>query len=292
MRILETTRVTLRDAGRAVVRKKMKSGLILAFVVAAAAGFGRSASATVVDLTTSDSGTINGAQFVFTDQQPTGTGVIDPFLREQVGGSGGIEQGYNTSGTPVPFDDKPGPWTHNITVGDLNNTITTLNGTQYYTLLLDVNEPGGSKSLVSLDQLNFYTSTTGSITSTNTSDLGTLRYSLDAGMDSFVLIDAARNHGSGSGDVLAYIPVANFAGTQSSDYVYLYALFGQNHSTYGDTQAQGGFEEWSLVNNAAPVPEMSALFPIVGLLVAACATQHVRKRNARRLALARKISVG
>ena len=38
--------------------------------------------ATVVDLTGSnDSGTINGAQFVFTTPQPTGTGVIQPFLR-------------------------------------------------------------------------------------------------------------------------------------------------------------------------------------------------------------------
>jgi hypothetical protein len=51
------------------------SSLLLSFVTAV--GY-----ATVVDLTGSnDSGTINGAQFVFTTPQPTGTGVIEPFLR-------------------------------------------------------------------------------------------------------------------------------------------------------------------------------------------------------------------
>jgi hypothetical protein len=51
------------------------SSLLLSFVTAV--GY-----ATVVDLTGSnDGGTINGAQFVFTTPQPTGTGVIEPFLR-------------------------------------------------------------------------------------------------------------------------------------------------------------------------------------------------------------------
>lgn len=284
---METVKAMENEGGRSGF-SKLWAALFLLVSVAAVPP---SARATVVDLTQTDSGSINGAQFVFTTQQPTGTGVIDPFLREQVNGSGGIEQGYNTSGRPAPFDDKVGPFTHDLTIGDLSHSIQTVNGVQYYTLLLDINEPA-SRSLVSLDQLNIYTSPTGSTTSTNLNDLGMLRYSLDAGMDSFVLLDAARNHGSGSGDMLAYIPVADFAGSKPNDYVYLYALFGQNHPQYGDTQAQGGFEEWSLVNNAAPVPEMSALFPIIGLCAAAYATQHVRRRNARQLATVKKISVG
>ena len=114
--------------------------------------------ATVVDLTGSnDSGTINGAQFVFTTPQPTGTGVIQPFLRLE---NSPVEQGYNTSGG-TPFDDKAGPWTHDLTFGDLQNTQVTLGGASYFKLLLDVNEPGGSKSLISLDQLQFYTSKVG-----------------------------------------------------------------------------------------------------------------------------------
>src|SRR5919201_5392012 len=89
------------------------------------------ASATIVDLTGSnDSGSINGAQFVFTTQQPTGTGVIQPFLRVE---NTPVEQGYNTSGG-TPFDDKAGPWTHDLTFGALQNTEVTLGGVSYFKL--------------------------------------------------------------------------------------------------------------------------------------------------------------
>src|SRR5438874_10367664 len=210
--------------------------------------------ATVVDLTGSnDSGAINGAQFVFTAPQPTGTGVIQPFLRVE---NTPIEQGYNTSGG-TPFDDKAGPWTHDLTFGDLQNTQVTLGGVSYFKLLLDVNEPGGSKSLISLDQLQFYTSKVGSQTTSNVGSLGTLRYTFSSG-DS-VILDASRNHGSGSGDMYAYIPTSDFAGTKTSDFVYLYAHFANTDNS------QAGFEESALVN-AAPIPEMNALFPIIGFL--------------------------
>jgi len=107
--------------------------LIVAIIICTTVGY-----ATVVDLTGSnDSGTINDAQFVFTTPQPTGTGVIQPFLRLE---NTPIEQGYNTSGG-TPFDDKAGPWTHNLTFGDLQNTEVTLGGASYFKLLLDVNEP-------------------------------------------------------------------------------------------------------------------------------------------------------
>jgi hypothetical protein len=133
--------------------------LIVAIIICTTVG-----RATVVDLTGSnDSGTINGAEFVFTTPQPTGTGVIQPFLRLE---NSPVEQGYNTSGG-TPFDDKAGPWTHDLTFGDLQNPQVTLGGGSYFKLLLDVNEPGGSKSLISLDQLQFYTSKVGSQTTSN-----------------------------------------------------------------------------------------------------------------------------
>ena len=229
------------------------------------------AHATVVDLTGSnDSGTINGAQFVFTTPQPTGTGVIQPFLRLE---NTPVEQGYNTSGG-TPFDDKAGPWTHDLTFGALQNTQITLGGVSYFKLLLDVNEPGGSKSLISLDQLQFYTSKVGSQTTSNVRSLGTLRYTFISG-DS-VILDASRNHGSGSGDMYAYIPTSDFASSKTSDFVYLYAHFGNTDAS------QAGFEEWALVN-AAPIPEMNALFPIIGFFALAFATQHLRRRHARQL---------
>ena len=53
-------------------------GIVLIVAISICTTVGR---ATVVDLTGSnDSGTINGAQFVFTTPQLTGTGVIQPFL--------------------------------------------------------------------------------------------------------------------------------------------------------------------------------------------------------------------
>ena len=46
--------------------------------------------------------------------------------------------------------------------------------------------------------------------------------------------------------------------------------------------SQAGFEEWALVN-AAPIPEMNALFPIIGFFALAFATQYLRRRHARQL---------
>jgi hypothetical protein len=246
--------------------KMIARSIVLIVAIITYAGVG---CATVVDLTGSnDSGSINGAQFAFTTPQPTGTGVIQPFLRVE---NTPTEQGYNTSGG-TPFDDKAGPWTHDLTFGDLQNSQVTLGGVSYFKLLLDVNEPGSSKSLISLDQLQFYTSKVGSQTTTNVGALGTLRFTFGAA-DS-VILDSSRNHGSGSGDMYAYIPTSDFAGTKKNDFVYLYAHFGNTDAS------QSGFEEWALVN-AAPIPEMDSLFPITGFFAVAFATQRLRRRHTR-----------
>ena len=260
------------------MKKVTTKGFASTLIAAGLAFVTTSAFGTVVDLTGSNnSGTINEGQFVYTSQQPTGTGVIDPFLRVQADGS---EQGYNTSGG-TPFDEKPGIWTHDIQFSDLKTTAVSLNGVSYYQLLLDVNEPGGSTSLISLDQLQFYTSAVGSKTTTDLASLGTLRWSLDGAGDSYILLDAARNYGSGSGDMLAYIPTSAFAGVSDSDYIYMFTRFGDQMSADGTTE--GGFEEWSLVHNMSPVPEMSALFPILGLVSAVACTQLLRRRRSAQL---------
>ena len=250
----------------------MKTILNKQLFFAAALGFLPFAThAAVVDLTGSNnSGTANGAVFDWTDAQPTGTGVIQPFLRVQ---ENGMEQGYNTSGG-IPFDDKAGPWTHDVQFSDLQATTVTINGTAYFKVMLDVNEPGGSNSLISLNQLMIYTSPTGSQTTLDIASLGTLRFDLDGNGNNSVLLDASRNSGSGSGDMFAYIPVANFAGVSGTDYLYLYCNFGDAAGT-----TEGGFEEWSLVNNLSPVPEMSALFPIIGLIAAVGLTHLLRRRR-------------
>ncbi len=254
-----------------MIKRNFTAALIAAGILTIAS----LAQATTVDLINNDQGTITNqygtAIFQFTQPQPTGTGVIQPFLRVQANGT---EQGYNTSGG-TPFDDKAGPWTHDIQFSDLQSTAVTVGGTLYFKILVDLNEPNGAKSTISLENLQFYTSATGSKTTTDLSSLGTLRYSLDtAGGDNQVLFDAGRNHGSGSGDAYFYIPATAFAGTNANDFVYMYVNFGNS-----DVTTAGGFEEFTLVRNLAPVPEMSALFPIIGLLVAVGSTRILRRRR-------------
>jgi len=247
--------------------KNVRVSFITALLIAAASLFGApGARATVVDLINGDSGVLNGGAIAdWTDFKATGSGDVQSFLRVQADGT---EQGYNTSGSPLPFDDKAGAFTHDITFADLLTTEVTLGGQNYFKLLLDVAQLSNSP-LISLDDLRIYTSATGSLTTTNLSLLGTLRYSF-TGNDK-ILLDASRNSGNGSGDMFLYIPVSAFAGTLSTDFVYLYCLFG---TTYG---TNGGPEEWSLIVNA--VPEVSTFFPIVGLLAAVFSTQFIRRRQ-------------
>jgi hypothetical protein len=267
-----TNRNNKQESGE---HKMIKRNFTAALIAAGLLTVASLAQATVVDLVNNDQGTITNqygtAIFQFTQPQPTGTGYIDPFLRVQASPT---EQGYNTSGG-TPFDDKGGPWTHDITFSDLQSTAVTVNGTLYFKILVDLNEPNGAKSTISLENIQFYTSSTGSKTTTDLSSLGTLRYSMDtAGGDNTVLFDAGRNHGSGSGDAFLYIPANAFAGTNANDFVYMYVNFGS-----ADTTTAGGFEEFTLVRNLTPVPEMSALFPIIGLLVAVGSTRILRRRR-------------
>src|SRR5438270_14073760 len=110
----------------------IKRNFTAALVAAGMFAIAGIAQATVVDLINNDQEAVTNqygtAYFQFTQPQPTGTGFIDPFLRVQANGT---EQGYNTSGG-TPFDDKAGPWTHNIQFSDLQSTAVSLNGQQYY----------------------------------------------------------------------------------------------------------------------------------------------------------------
>jgi hypothetical protein len=209
--------------------------------------------AQTVDLATGDHGTVNGAQFLWTRERPTGTGYIDPFVRIQ---RKHTEQGYNTSGRPFPFDEKdPLNYTHDLRLNQLGSIV--VNGVEYYQFLLDINEPGNTKALLSLDDLQIYTSTEGSLRTRNLSQLGTLRYDLDAGGDHWILLDAARNSGSGSGDMLALIPTRLFAGAKATDFIYLYSQFGTHFESKSD-DSEAGFEEWAVVAGPAGFPCPSA----------------------------------
>jgi hypothetical protein len=217
---------------------------ILTFAVGSTLAAASLAPAAMIDLTTAgSSGTINGALFQTTNQQSTGTGVIEPFLRLQ---ANGFEQAYNTSGSPLPFDAKPGTWTHDLQISDVHGV--TIAGVLYAAFLLDINESnGGTNNFLSLDSVQIYTSPTPGQTTTSLSSLGTLRYDLDAGADNWVRMDASLSHGSGSGDLYMYVPASAFVGVTANDYLYLYTAFGTHDSS------SAGFEEWSNFGGPSPV---------------------------------------
>src|SRR5437899_1740853 len=114
--------------------RRLQVGLA-AFVVAIISG-GR-ASAETIDLTSvGSSGTINGGLFQQTSTQPTGTGVIDSFVRIQ---NNGTEQGYNTSARPVQFDEKTDPnYTRPLLLSSV--PVVNINGVNYRQFLLDINQ--------------------------------------------------------------------------------------------------------------------------------------------------------
>jgi len=81
-----------------------------------------------------------------------------------------------------------------------------------------------------------YTSKVGSQTTSNIGSLRTCATPLapGTGLSSILHVITA----GGSGDMYAYIPTSDFAGSKTSDFVYLYAHFGNTDAS------QAGFEEW------------------------------------------------
>ncbi|MBA2430873.1 MAG: hypothetical protein H0V56_02010 [Chthoniobacterales bacterium] len=232
------------------------------------------APAAVLDLRTTNTGTINGAIFTTDFRQPTGTGVFNPFLSMQ---NSPMQQGYNSN--TGNFDTKREPqWNHEIRLSDLR--ITNFGGVNYFGFVVDINEPNSpNQSMISLDALRIWTSPTTQyslLTDANgffNGPLGQLRY--DLGNNSVLYDD--RNSGSGQSDIQFYIPVEFFAGAQSTDYVYMYQRWG------GADSSQGGFEETAIAQGIVSTPELSSFFPIIGLMVAVLSTQILRRRRAAQL---------
>jgi hypothetical protein len=251
-----------------------------------------SASATVIDLISPgaayDSGTANGTIYTRIDEQPTGTGVFEPFLRIQGKNSStpvGSEQGYNAdyanASEPV-YDEKVGIWTHSIQFSDL--IYVNLDGIGYYEFLLDLDDPNDKKDAtkrwISLNSVQIYTSPLELTApySNNLNSLGTKRYDMDVGADGDVTVnlDGARTSGNGQSDMAMYVLESNFAGVNASDYVTFYSYFGNPY------YADGSFEEWSLrdcdvCQPPHDVSESSSLMLMVLGMLGLCA---MRRRTA------------
>jgi hypothetical protein len=227
------------------------------------------ARADVCDLTTDGSSCgpiFNGAIFEEVSPQPTGTGYVDPFLRLQ---HSGIEEGYNTSDRPFQYDQKePLAYTHDIQLEDV--PIVTIDGVEYREFYLDINEADSAgKELLSLDELRIYLSGTALVDpvyNTNKEKLSGLTavYDMDGGLtgnqDNWIKLNYSLNSGSGSGDMVAYIPNSLFTGS-GDQYLYLYSKFGVQTGMEADDGSDAGFEEWWLKKapSTQTVPEPSAL---------------------------------
>lgn len=216
----------------------------LGAISAVALGMAGQASADIVDLTSTGSfGVINLARYEAVNVRTAGTGVINPFVRIQ---NGGTEQGYNTSARPTPFDEKSGNFTRDITLGELGTCV--VDGTEYLEFLLDINQSqGGNNSLLSLDQVKIFTSSVASQSTTDVSALGTLRYDMDEGGDNWVRLDSGLSTGSGQDDMRLLVPRSVMGGAAPETFVYLYSQFGTHHDS------NGGFEEWA-VSGVVPGP--------------------------------------
>jgi len=244
------------------------------------------AMATQVDLTVDSSGTIGDANFVRADTLPAGTGVFKPFLTLQ---NSPIEQGYNTSGADVLDTKRVPQWNHDLTKGDL----AVVDG--YYVFELDANETGtGSiNRLLSVDNIRIYTSPIGAQTDPNPDNLGKLRYSLndpikDASgnyiIDNWVKLDASRfefgsTSGSGSSDMLVYIPAKYLDAAANSDYVYFYNLNGVHYTADPGTSSDAGFEEWRALTSS--VPDGGNTLALLGSAVTALGFVASRRKMAK-----------
>ena len=275
---------------------------ITLLALAVTLGYAPIAQADVCDLTSAGStcGPVTyGAIYTNADPQPTGTGYIDPFLRLQ---GNSTEEGYNVSADWKPatnaqdfqfdqknpsFDNDPdyaGPfkgYTRDLALSEV--PIVTIDGVAYREFWLDINEPnsmhpaGDPAQYLSLDQLQIFLSPTAGLGVQGVSDYNTSTrqlnglaaiYDLDSGGNNWIKMNYDLGNGSGSGDMVVYIPNSLFVG---GSFVYLYSQFGSNFSS------ADGFEEWwvdkskldtSTSGSGAPEPSLLLLFG-AGLVMAA-----------------------
>jgi hypothetical protein len=255
----------------------MKSPCILPVAIAIAAlSCSRCLTAAIYDLNATGTVVVptvfGDAIFTVDYTQTAGTGTFEPFLTIQ---ADGVEQGYNSS-TPN-FDTKREPqYNHELRLSDL--TTTKFNGVEYYSFLLDIDEPNNpNTSMISLDALKIYTSSTLQGAVSDVSTLGTLRFDLDLPTDSYIKYDDL-DSGSGQADVAFFIPTSSFLTASPTDYVYMYQKFGSNYSADMLLNSQGGYEETSLAGAVTPVPEAGSLVPLVSVLGAVISSPWLRRR--------------
>src|SRR6476646_5924744 len=85
----------------------------------------------------------NGVFFCDNDLSSAGTGVIDPFLRTNAGGSFAVTSGWNTDSVKQDWtqaNDADASHSNAITASSINTMV--VDGVTYWTFLVDVNQQG------------------------------------------------------------------------------------------------------------------------------------------------------
>jgi len=149
--------------------------------------------------------------------------------------------GFNTDYRPLVGDLEDvdnSPYTHSVSVSNLEQTM--VDGVIMVPFLLDINQEGSSP-LLSLDELMVYTAPVPDL-----SDLAGLLASnliYDIGVGNKIYLDFSLNNGSGSGDMIFFLPKSLFDGL-GTQFMYLYSKFG---ATGGDYASNDGYEEWAQI---------------------------------------------
>ena len=185
----------------------------------------------------------DGAIWSTNDNQSTGTGVIQSFVR--ISGNSLEVDGHNTSARPLLNDENNSPiFTRSLLLS--NVPLVDIGGTLYYEFLLDINQKD-KDPLLSLSGVEICVSTDPSLSEADGCP-GTTKYSMTGG--NYVLLDYGLNSGSGSGDLFMYIPLSTL-GAAGTNYVYLYSIFGEV-APFGNND---GFEEWAVRTATLPPPD-------------------------------------
>lgn len=181
------------------------------------------------------------------DDESSGTGIFDPFVRLQ---GSPAESGYNTNGT-LEFESKAGKWTHAIKVSAIpivdcdGPTLPDGTGTGTalcWELFVDINEGNNSKQ-ISLNEVEIWYTTNEFLT--DYANFGTApNTSLVYDFSGEILINDV-NQGSGRGDLAYLIPIADIDAWSAATWFVLYSEWGGTDAG-AEFISDGGFEEWKV----------------------------------------------